>query len=406
MTPGFRMAWRNIWRNRRRTLISAASVAFAVLFAIFMSSFQKGGWDRVLDNVVRFYFGYAQVHAQGYWEEQTIDRSIDVSDPSIVGLEDASGRVFSHRIESFALASTGPSTTGVLLSGVQPDPEDRITSLRSRLVQGEYLQEGSESVLIAQGLAQELRVGVGDTVVLLSQGYHGVTAAGKFPVSGIVSFGSPELNKLMVYLPLPAAQAFFGAEGRVTSMVADLPDSESVPDALKSIRAALDEGTYEVLGWEDLLPDLVQARALDSAGSNIILLILYLIIAFGLFGTVLMMTKERQYEFGVLIAIGMHRGQLARIVWMEIILLSIVGALAGMVMAIPVVFWFNVNPVVFTGDFAEAYLKFGVEPIFPTAIDPRIFLNQALIVFGMSLAMVIYPWLRIRHLSPVASMRH
>ncbi|MCO6485044.1 MAG: ABC transporter permease [Saprospiraceae bacterium] len=401
------LAWRNIWRNKRRTLISAASVAFAVLFSVSVSSLQKGGWDRMLDNVVRFYFGYAQVHAAGYSEEQTIDRSMAMDADRMREWEGAlGGRQVVPRLESFALASTGPATVGVLLSGIDPEREDAFTGLAARVVKGAYLQPDEQGLLVSAGIATDLGVGVGDTVILLSQGYQSATADGKYAVTGIVSFGSPDLNKLMVFLPLAEAQYFFGAEGRATSFVLDLEGQDEVPGALAAMRGLLDPEVHEVLGWEELIPDLVQARAFDEAGSVIVLIILYLIIAFGLFGTVLMMTKEREYEFGVLIAIGMRRGQLTGILWAEVLFLSLMGALAGMAMALPVVAWFQVNPIVFTGEMADVYEKFGVEPVMPTVVDARIFLVQGATIFLLAAAMAVYPWLRIRSLSPVTAMRH
>lgn len=401
------LAWRNIWRNKRRTLIAAASVAFAVLFATTMSAMQKGAWDRMLNNVVHFYFGYAQVHAEGYWEEQTIDRSMEDS-PELRDSLSAliGGKPVRPRLESFALASNGPVTMGVLLSGIDPEGEDGLTGLADRVSAGRYLNASDNGVLVAEGIAKELGLKVGDTLIVLSQGYHGASAADRFPITGLVSFGSPDLNKLMVFLPLPLAQYFFAAEGRVTTLVLQLDNVEEAATALTTLRQKLDPAEFEVLGWEDLLPDLVQARYLDTAGANIILGILYLIIAFGLFGTVLMMTKEREYEFGVLVAIGMRRPLLTQVVWIEVLFLSLVGAVVGMALALPVVAWYHVHPIVFTGDMARAYEQFGVEPVMPTAFELPIFLRQAFIVFLMASAMAVYPWWKIRSLSPVQSMRH
>ena len=126
------LAWRNIWRNKRRTLISAASVAFAVMFATSMSSLQKGGWDRMLNNVVHFYFGYGQIHAQGYWDEQTIDRSLELQPDTLAVLSAMIGnKPIVPRLESFALASTGPITMGVLVSGIDPSARTTVLSGRS-----------------------------------------------------------------------------------------------------------------------------------------------------------------------------------------------------------------------------------------------------------------------------------
>ena len=119
----------------------------------------------------------------------------------------------------------------------------------------------------------------------------------------------------MVYLPLAQAEQFFGAEGLATSVALDIESKEEVPAVLAALESAIDTTELAVKGWEEMIPDLVEAKELDAAGNNLVLIILYLIITFGIFGTILMMTRERSYEFGVLIGIGMHRWQLSLIVW-------------------------------------------------------------------------------------------
>ena len=57
-----KLAGRNIWRNKRRTLITAASILFAVFFAVAIMSIQVGTWDHMVDSVVHYHFGYAQIH--------------------------------------------------------------------------------------------------------------------------------------------------------------------------------------------------------------------------------------------------------------------------------------------------------------------------------------------------------
>ena len=56
--------------------------------------------------------------------------------------------------------------------------------------------------------------------------------------------------------------------------------------------------------WKETLPEIEQTITADSAGGLIMAFIPYIIVVFGMFGTVLMMTEERKYEFGVLISIG------------------------------------------------------------------------------------------------------
>lgn len=401
----FKMAWRNIWRNRRRTFITAASILFAVLFASFMDSLQRGAWDNMINNVVNYYFGYVQVHQDGYWEEQSIDKAFPLADSlEQIGAVEGVEAVL-PRLESFALAAAGETTSGVLVAGILPDVENRMTDLENRLVEGEYLTEGDEAVLVASGVAEKLGLALGDTLVLISQGYRGVNAAGKYPIRGIAKFGSPDLNKQMVYLPLPAAQYFYGAPGLATSLALKLGGQEDIEPVVAALRTQLDTSAYEVMDWEELLPDLVQARELDTAGNVIVYFILYMIIAFGIFGTILMMSKEREYEFGVLISIGLQRWQLALSVWIEVILLGVLGAVSGILLSMPIVCYFKVNPIRFGGEMASSLEKFGFEPIFPATFDLQIFLTQALYVFILTAVLALYPIFKIRKLQPVQAMR-
>ncbi len=402
----FKLAWRNIWRNKRRTFITAASILFAVLFATFMEALQQGAWNNMIRNVVNFYVGYVQVHQDGYWEEQSLDKAFVLTD-SMRRLEEEVPEIehLLPRLESFALASTGKTTMGAMVVGIDPEAENGMTNLRDRLDSGAYLEREDQAVLIAEGIADNLSLVVGDTIVLVSQGFRGVNAAGKYPVKGIVTFPSPELNKQMIYLPLPEAQWFYGAQDRVTSLALKLDDQEAIPPAVRAVKNRLGTDEYEVMDWKEMLPDLLQAKALDSAGNVIVYIILYLIIAFGIFGTILMMTKEREYEFGILIAIGMKRLRLGATIWLEVIILGLVGALAGILVSIPLVYYFHVNPLRLSGNYAGAMEKFGFDPVFPTEFEAGIFLTQAVVVFIITSLLALYPMLKIRRLEPVEAMR-
>lgn len=401
-----KLAWRNIWRNRRRSLITIASILFAVILSAFMEALQKGAWENMINNVVSYYYGYAQVHKKGYWEEQTIDKAFPYAD-SLRELDHIVPEIQTvvPRLESFALGAFGDRTRGVMVVGIDPSREQAMTDLQGKLEEGTYLSENDRAVLVGSGVADRLELILGDTLVLISRGFRGVNAAGKYPVKGIVNFGSPELSKQMVYLPLKEAQWFYGAEGRLTSLAFHLEEGDDLRPTLRALQQELDTSRYEIMDWKQMLPDLLEARALDSAGNYIVYFILYIIIAFGIYGTILMMTKEREYEFGILVAVGMRRLQLGASVYLEVLLLGLMGALVGILCSIPLVYYFHVNPLRFSGELAASMEKFGFEPIFPTTMEPRVFLLQALIVFIITTVLALYPIYKIGKLKTVEAMR-
>ncbi|HFA51818.1 MAG TPA: ABC transporter permease [Bacteroidetes bacterium] len=397
-----KLAWRNLWRNKRRTAISISAVLFAVLFASTIQSFQKGTWDHMVDNVVRYYLGYAQIHQKGFWDEQTLDNSFDPKDvpASLYKTVD-----MSPRLESFALASSGEITRGILVVGIDPQKETAMTGLKNHITKGEYISENDHSVVIAEGLAKLLKLTVGDTLILVSQGYQGQNAAGAYPIKSIAKFGAPDLNKQLVFMPLSLARDFYGTGERLTSLAVNLPGRAELPAALATIKSQLPEGEFEVMDYKKLMPELVEAQELDTAGAMLILWVLYLLIAFGLFGTILMMTRERTYEFGVLTAIGTKKKTLAGMLWAEGMMIGIAGAILGILLSIPVVYYLNINPIQLSGDMATAYEKYGMEPVMKATFEGWIFLRQAVIVFIISSILTTYPLWYIWKLEPVSAMR-
>ncbi|MGB1318052.1 MAG: ABC transporter permease, partial [Flavobacteriales bacterium] len=401
------LAWRNIWRNKRRTAISVASIFFAVFFAVFMRSMQLGAYGKMIDSVVRFYSGHVQVHAKGYWDDQTLDNSFDLTDSELAKIaENSNVELIASRIEGFALSSKKDLTKGVMMLGVDPQVEDKLMGLTEKLQAGSLFGANDRSVVASEKVAEYYKLQVGDTLVFISQGYHGSSAAAKYPVSGIVKFTAMILNERAVLFPIKEAQNFFSAPERATSMAIILDNQNRIEKTAEEITAVLDTSKYEVMDWEEAMPELVQAIEADGAGGLIMLMILYMVVSFGMFGTMLMLIQERVYEFGVLMSIGMSRLKLWIIVFLEGVMSTMVGAVMGVIGVYPFVFYFNRNPIEFTGPSADAMIEQGWEPVLPASLDPSIASTHMLIVVIISIFITIYPAFIIWKLNPVEARRN
>ncbi|MEL6192520.1 MAG: ABC transporter permease [Bacteroidota bacterium] len=400
-----KLAWRNLWRNKRRTFITAASIFFAVLLAIVMNSLNEGVYDKMIQNVVGFYTGYVQVHKDGYWDDQTLENSFEQV-PAVFSSVEEHPTVSSvnPRLETFSLAASDSVTQGCMVVGIQPSEENKLTSLKNKVAEGTYLAEDDLGIMLAQGLAKKLKVSIGDTLVLLGQGYRGAMASGKYPVRALLKFGSPDLNKRMSYITLQEAQYFLAADERLTSLSLSLNSAQAAKKVAADLENSLSE-EYEVMEWQEMMPELVQTIEADRGGNVLTMAILYVIIGFGIFGTVLMMTAERKYEFGVMTAIGMSKLKLAAVVVLEMIFMAILGILAGMLASLPIVIYFNRNPIDLGPEMAEAYASYGFEAVLPMVIRGDIFLNQAFTVLFMVLLISAYPIWYMNKLEPVKAMR-
>jgi len=272
---------------------------------------------------------------------------------------------------------------------------------------GEYLKAGENAVLVADKLAKYLNITVGDTLILISQGFHGVSASGLFPVKGIISLPNPELNRSFIYMPLSIAQEFYSAYNRITSLAINVNnnDYKQIVTTKNAIQEKLDPQEFAVMDWKEMNPELVQQIESDNTSGKLMIGILYLIIAFGIFSTVLMMTAERQREFGVMIAVGMQKLKLAGIVVIELIFIGILGTVSGMLASIPGIIIGHNNPVRLSGELAESMESFGMEPVMPFALIDTYFFNQALVVMVIILVVIIYPVYSITKIKEIDALR-
>ncbi len=157
--------------------------------------------------------------------------------------------------------------------------------------------------------------------------------------------------------------------------------------------------------WQEMMPELEQTIQADSAGGLIMVFILYMIITFGIFGTVLMMTQERQYEFGVVVSIGMKKLKLIITMVYETIFLTSIGVLAGVLISRPLVLYFHYNPMKFPEEQARVMEEFGFEAIIPWMSSYDIPLTHGLIIFCISVVISLYPAINILYLNPIKAMK-
>ncbi len=402
----FKLAWRNLWRNRRRTLITAGSVFFAVFLAILMRGFKHGAWVHLIDNVLHSYTGYVQIHKKGYWDEKTFDYSMAAKEPVFTKIRSIKQvKEIIPRLESFSLASSGDKTKGAITAGIDPDLEKGFTKLDRKIVSGRFFTLNDVGVILSERLSQYMNLKVNDSIVLLSQGYQGNSANGIYKVIGIVRLPSPEIDNQMVYMPLPLAQEYYSAEGRITSVVVDLKNPQQMDKVINKINRIVGKQDFEVMSWKEMLIELYQQYVSNEGSGIIIISLLYLIVGFGVFGTVLMMIAEREHEFGIMITLGMKRFRLMRMVASELTFICFMGLFLGFAGSIPIVAYFHFFPIHMGANMAKSYAAFGMDAILPTAWQLDYMLEQVYIVFVIVAFVLIYPLYSVYKLELTKAMR-
>lgn len=400
-----KIAWRNIWRNKKRTLITSASVFFALILAILMTGLQKGTYENMIKTSVEDSYGYIQVHKEGYSDDKILLNSLEYT-PEIQEYLLANKNVTSllPRIETFSLSAFGDKTKGIPIFGVNPDLEFSKPGMQKRLIAGEFPTSETGGLLITEKYADYMGVQVGDSIAFIGQGYQGVSAVGLYPVMGIIKFPNPQLNAGLAYMEINQAQELFNMQGMLTSLILILEDNGDFKETTEELASSLPEG-FEVFNWEEEMPELVQMIESDQKSGQMMLMILYVVIGFGIFGTALMMTAERIKEFGVMIAVGMQKTKITLLVGIEMIFISIVGIVVSIVTSIPIMYYLYVNPIRFTGEMAATYESMGFEPIMPVAWELSYYVTQPFVVLIITAIAMAYPLYGIRKIEVIKALK-
>jgi ABC-type lipoprotein release transport system permease subunit len=378
---------------------------FAVVAALFMESLGQGTRQQLLDNMTSFQTGYIQIQDYRYQDEPSPDNAFLYSDSLeqeiLSSHEDINYLI--PRIESFMLAAGEEITRGALVIGIDIEKEDQFNQLRDRLTEGEFSRAGQQNAVLGEGLAERLNLAVGDTLVLLGQGRFGITASGLFEVSWLIEYPIREMDNQIVYLSLEDMQWMISAEELITNLVVVPEYPDQVNQIATSISQTVSENELRVLTWQEMMPELIEAIEFDELSGRIMLWILYVVIGFGIFGTILTMTLERRREFGILLSVGMYRRKLAFTVFIETFFISILGVFSGFTLGSLVILYFYINPIEFTGDMAELMNDFGFEATMEVSFSPEIYFLQGAAIFIITTIICLYPTLKIARMNILES---
>lgn len=310
-----------------------------------------------------------------------------------------------------AMLGKGNAVTGVLVRGISADSE-RVMPL-SRYVRSGSLEplhregargDGLPAVLVGKGVADKLRLQVGDVVQMVSPAAH-TTAVGLVPrlepfvVAGVVDSGLGEYDSVLAFVDLEVAQRFFGLEGKITGVEARLDDVYRAPQVGKEMAEQLGF-PYRVRNWIDLNRNLFSAMALGKAVYFLVLLLIILVAAFNIVSTLIMVVMERRKDIAILLSIGSRRASIRRIFVANGMILGIAGVVMGSLCGLGLA-WL-IGHYRFIDLPADVY---GIDRL-QVRLVPEYFFLVAAVSLVLCYLATLYPARQASRLSPVEVIRY
>ncbi len=405
-----KMAWRNIWRNPRRTILTVCAITFASVLLVFMLSFQFGSYETMINTSVKISTGHLQIQAEKYQEKKNIRYVIP--DPQTIA--DMVAKIpeveaYTFRGQAFSLISSEDRTYGVVVTGINPQREAKVSRLKKLVRDGNFLSANDvNQAVVGRLLAKNLRVTIGDELTVLGQGRDGSIAATVVQVKGIFSSGIDEFDRSAIQIPLSTFQDVFSMDDAVHEIVVIAKSLSDVSKIKSKIQANLvginSRKSLKTLDWQDLMPGLRQAIEMDLVSGLIFYGLLIIVVAFSILNTFLMAIFERTKEFGVMMAIGTTPRRLTKVLLVESMAMTLIGIIAGILLGIVVTYYFQVHGIDFSGG-SELLSQFGITGrMYPKLSLLSVSIGPSMVLFFTFFA-ALYPALKIRGLRPVDAMK-
>lgn len=332
----FRLAWRNVLRNRRRSLstvviasLGAAAVMVAGGFALYTYRFLEDGSAREFGHITvaqRDYFQRDEETPMQYglagWEKLSAELE---KDPRVT-------RVL-PRLNFSGLISNGDKSLIFVGLGADARGEGEVRGMYLKLVEGSLFSGGEESpppIVLGEILARHLKAKPGTSLTLLATTTDGAMNAVDVVVSGIVATGWPEIDKRLVYAPLPAVQKLLRT-GKVSTLVVYLDSTGKTPQFLADLHGRDQEHAYKP--WWEQAFYYTAVRALYNRIFGLLGIIIAVLVFVSVANTLSMAVVERTREIGTLRALGALPGEIVAHFAREGALIGLLGAAFGMVIA-------------------------------------------------------------------------
>jgi putative ABC transport system permease protein len=400
----FKIAFKNIWRNKLRSWTVIIAIALGIFGGLAVISTATGLSDMRQDNAIRTYVSHIQVHDSNYLKFNGLT-DIIAEENEIVSYikkhpntEGVSARL---RVESFIQSAGG--TSGVILNGINPADEKRVTNISEMLQDDNFLERYKRKppILISQKLATKLNAKIKTTIQCSFTDANGMPVTGAFKVVDIFSTSNSMYDEVNAFVRLEDLQAISAVYGS-QEIALTLKDDEQVEAYRKELIQNFPK--QHIASWRGIAPELGYADKMMDLVMTIFLIVIMLALAFGIVNTMLMAVLERKKELGMLISVGMNKRKVFwMIVWESNFLALIAGPL-GIIASYLAISFFGRYGIDLSFA-AEGLRSVGLESMIYPTLSSNYYIVISVLVVTTAILSCIYPALKALKLNPAETLR-
>ena len=403
-----RIAWRNVWRNRLRSSIVILAATIGLFGGLAVSGLSKGMVLDMVRKALENQVSNIQIHNKDFVENNEVAFLMKNTSGIINRIKaDKEVKAVCQRTKSFGMASTASKAAGVMINGIEPENEKQVTKIYQKLTDslGTYFASKKKNrILIGEKLAKTLNAKIKSKIVITFQDYDGNLTGASFRVEGIFKTQNSMFDELNVFvlksdidklLNLPPNSAH-----EIAVLLDDYKQAPHTADRLKTIVPQ----DYIVEGWSELDPFLKLSSSMIQFMLLIFMTIILLALGFAIVNTMLMVILERTKELGMIMAVGMNRFKVFRMIMYETTILALLGGVFGILVS-AVFTWYFGNVGIDISAVGEGFAAMGYSTVMYPMLELSDYFQVAMLVLFTGIIASIFPTIRALKMKPVEAIR-
>ena len=402
----FKIAFKNVWRNKVRSLIVILAITLGLTGGIFTVSIITGMVEQKIRMGINIEVSHIQIHNPEFLKNLESRYSIPQADSIaeiISGIPNV--KAVCTRSKITGMAASPNSVAGIQIIGVDPLREKIVSSLYTTISDsggGYFTGSRKNQIIVGRKLADKLKVRLKSKIVLRFQNNDGNLTEAAFSVNGIFQTSNTVFDESNVFVKKSDLDLITEGDNGIQEIALILDDIEKIPVAEAALKNRFPG--LEVQNWMELRPDMGMITSTIAIEVYIILGIILFALAFGIVNTMLMIVFERTRELGMLMAVGMSKSRVFRMIMLETIFLTVIGGIVGMILSATLVSFFHQHGIDLSA-FSKGLGAYGIDPKIYPFISREFYLNLTVMILCTGILSAVMPARKALKLKPVEAIR-
>ena len=316
------------------------------------------------------------------------------------------------QIEKQLLATSGRAAEGAMVRGISREDIVRKPVLAEGFKGSDLNAFEGDVVIVGSRFAQKMGLVPGAELTLISPNGK-VTAFGTVPrmksyrVIGTFDVGMYEYDANYIFMPLEAAQKYFGLGDAVTQIDVTLENDEMLRPVRQAIEQSVGAAAY-VYDWKQTNSAFFNAIDVERNVMFIVLTLIILVAAFNIITGLIMLVKDKARDVAVLRTMGATKGMIMRIFFVDGAFIGMVGTAAGLLLGL--LFCHNIENIRQLLQKISGQDLFSAEIYFLSQLPAKVNATEVaavvLMALGLSFLATLYPAYRAAKYDPVEALRY